>query len=95
LKLEATHLRTMPLPMLSAQAWHRLDEFGLELANAQTSQHGATLRKLDAFLCKCVFGSEQFKDKVNSLYRVVEQRQSTRIKSHDASTRTRSKTMPD
>lgn len=86
LKLESTHVRTMPVPQLSAKCWGLLDCLGKELAQAG-GNYAKALRRIDVEVCRCMFGSALAADKVEALDVEIRLRQAARSKQHDASTR--------
>ena len=86
LKLESTHVRTMPVPKLSKKCWDLLDRLGKELADAGGNYEKA-LHRIDAEVCKCMFGAALGADKVAALNVEISLRQAARSKQHDASPR--------
>lgn len=93
LKLESTHLRTMPVPKLSKKCWELMDRLGQELADAG-GNYEKTLRRIDLEVCKCTFGAALAADRVESLNVEISLRHSARSKQHDASTRTPNSAVP-
>lgn len=84
LKLESTHVRTMPVPRLSPKCWQVLDVLGKKLAEAGGEK---VLRRIDAEVCKAMFGADEAADKVTALHNAISQRQSARSKHHDTISR--------
>lgn len=57
LKLEATHLRRLPVPMLSDQSWTKLSELGKKLVSAQKTSE--ILDQIDQIMAEALFGLER------------------------------------
>lgn len=95
LKLEATHLRSLPVPNLSLKEWGRLAGLGAELAQAAAGKRESVVRKIDKTLCRAMFGDERSSAKVMALYAVIEHKQTARAKNHDARTRSSNTDMPE
>lgn len=87
LKLEATHLRAMPVPDFDEKAWRQLGVLGAKLVNASVNMRLSLVKKIDTFICKEIFGAAYFENKLVALHVAISQRQAARIKSHDASRR--------
>ena len=56
LKLEATHLRELPIPVLSPEGWEHLDKLGQALASAPASECTPILRRIDETVVAAVYG---------------------------------------
>jgi hypothetical protein len=95
LKLEATHLRSLPVPRLSAKGWERLNSLGAALAITAPDERYVVVKQIDDLLCRAMFEASTFRSKVLELHAVIDQKQSARIKRHDASTRSPSPALPD
>jgi hypothetical protein len=80
LKLEATHLRSLPLPDLSVDAWKSVHELGSVLATTTESQRTGIVNKIDQTLCAAIFGKKQSSRKLEALHSAIRQRQSARCK---------------
>ena len=94
LKLEATHLRSLPVPVLSSKAWGRLAALGKRLAESATGKREAVVRSIDNVLCRAMFGVDQSAAKVMDLHTVIQHKQAARAKNHDTSTRNSSSDLP-
>jgi hypothetical protein len=94
LKLEATHLRSLPVPALSLDEWGRLAGLGAKLVQSAAGKRASVVRKIDETLCRAMFGAEHSATKVMVLHAAIEHKQAARAKSHDASTRSSSTNMP-
>lgn len=57
LKLEATHLRQLPIPMLPDEKWNKLSALGRELVSGNST--GETLACIDYLICEVIFGSKR------------------------------------
>lgn len=88
LKLEATHLRSLPLPALSNHAWDRLDALGVKLATDPAAKPATIVRQTDRLVLGEMFGTNSIESKLDTLRAIIRQKQSTRAKRHDASART-------
>lgn len=95
LKLEATHLRSLPVPALTAKAWLRLDTLGSGLVATAPEDRQALVRRINEVLCRAMFGAAEFATKVAELHAVIRQKQAARSKNHDSSTRSTSPDLPD
>lgn len=89
LKLEATHLRSLPVPALSEKAWDTMATLGAMLVEALPSKRQAVVRKIDEALCRAMFGSSLYAAKLCDLHAAIEHKQIARIKSHDTRTGSR------
>lgn len=58
LKLEATHLRSLPIPRPDAANWERLDRLGQELLTQRPAEAQGTLRRIDEVTAVAVLGGE-------------------------------------
>lgn len=94
LKLEATHLRSLPVPALPAKEWRRLASLGAKLAASAAGKREAVVRKIDDVLCAAMFDAERAAAKVMELHAVIRHKQAARAKTHDTSTRSSSPDMP-
>lgn len=90
LKLEATHLRSLPAPTLSTKDWRRLKKLGSRLAAVPENQRKSVVQEIDATLCSAMFGIEHSASKVMELHVVINNKQTARTRSHDARTRSSS-----
>lgn len=95
LKLEATHLRSLPVPALTVKAWRRLDTLGSDLAATAPEDRQALVRRINEVLCRAMFGAAEFATKVAELHAVIRQKQAARSKNHDSSTRSTNPDLPD
>lgn len=89
LKLEATHLRTLPVPALTGRTWDKLATLGARLVEAMPSKRQAVVQKIDEALCRAMFGSSLYAAKLCDLHAAIEHKQIARIKSHDTRTGSR------
>lgn len=80
LKLESTHLRSIPIPNLSTSSWERLDLLGQQLINSSVSTRTNVIHRIDREICTDMFGSSKVAAKLKSLQSVIVQRQSARIR---------------
>jgi hypothetical protein len=80
LKLEATHLRTMPVPDFPEQAWDQLDLLGGKLASSSANERLDVVRKIDILICKEMYGTTCFENKLMKLQAVASKQQATRIR---------------
>lgn len=80
LKLEATHLRTMPVPDLPERAWGRLEVLGDKLANSSANERSDIVREIDILICKEMYGAACFENKLAELQAVVLKQQTARIR---------------
>lgn len=80
LKLEATHLRSLPVPLISDKVWKQLDALGTSLATAPSHIRQAIIQRVNKLLCKEMFGAAGYANKVRDLHLAIQQRQSARIK---------------
>jgi len=95
LKLEATHLRSLPVPVLKPTTWQRLDTLGTELAEASPEARQSTVRRINEVLCRAMFGTGEFKAKLAELHGVIRQKQADRSRNYDARTRSTSPILPE
>lgn len=95
LKLEATHLRSLPVPSLSARTWVRLAALGTDLAESVPEKREGVMRKIDATLCRAMFGAGRYAAKMMDVYSITQHKQVARTKRHDTRTTNRSTDMPD
>ncbi|GAB1051514.1 MAG: hypothetical protein Sw1PiTSA_26660 [Shewanella algae] len=93
LKLESTHIRSMPIPSLTEGCWERLGNLGKKLATVD-EDHGAILTQVDRIVCETVFASKIMTRKLTELHEAISQRQTARRKQNDASPRKSSTTVP-
>ena len=93
LKLEATHLRSLPVPLLSAKVWRRLAALGAKLADAIPSKRASVVRAIDETICRAMFGADRCAGKVMDLRATIQRKQAARTKTHDTSTRNRRPSM--
>jgi hypothetical protein len=56
LKLEATHLRRLPVPVPRSSAWERLEKLGQELVASTTLDAGPTLHAIDQLIVGTILG---------------------------------------
>lgn len=80
LKLEATHLRTMPIPDFDEPTWMRIAELGAKLGKASAVKQVNLLEEIDDIVCAGVFGADSFKEKLHTLQLIVSERQSARTR---------------
>jgi hypothetical protein len=68
LKVEAAHLRRLPVPKMNTEAISRLSDLGKRLARAKTAKtiHGL-MEKIDATLASAALGREASEDDVDTL----------------------------
>jgi hypothetical protein len=65
LKLEATHLRRLPIPEMTAATWKLLDELGRELVHSPRSAD--VLARIDRAVVAEILGSRGVKKKLAAL----------------------------
>jgi predicted RNA methylase len=76
LKLEAAHLRRMPLPQLSSEIWRDLDQLGCRLG---TETDTAPIRaQIDLLVGSAVFGPERAEDVLQRIRQTAETKLSAR-----------------
>jgi hypothetical protein len=80
LKLEATHLRSLPVPALPKKAWCRLACLGSQLAQSAPNQRNVIVQKIDDVLCTAMFGADRTVAKVMYLHGVIQKKQAMRAK---------------
>lgn len=81
LKLEATHLRALPVPTLSARVWARLGAMGRCLAAATVpDQQDALVQRIDRIVCRAMFGADGCAAKVMALRATIRDKQTARAK---------------
>jgi hypothetical protein len=56
--LEATHLRGLPVPLLTPEGWTTLDRLGQELASADHPQAHAVLDRIDHITVAAILGRQ-------------------------------------
>lgn len=71
LKLEATHLRRLPIPVLNKEQWSEISSFGKELVNSDKSND--VLVKIDHYVAKILF-DEHAGEKLQKLKEIKEQK---------------------
>ena len=79
------------MPRFTSKCWQLLDTLGKQLAGGGQEK---LLRRIDAEVCKAMFGADKAADKVEALKIAINQRQAARSKHHDTSTRKSSATVP-
>jgi hypothetical protein len=70
LKLEATHLRRLPIPAMSAEAWKALDKMGDKLIRA--SESAGTLAEIDRTIASEIFSGRGVAKKLAALASIRE-----------------------
>lgn len=72
LKVEAAHLRRLPVPQMDAEAISRISDLGKKLARAKSAKTiEGLLRKIDATIASAALGREASEDDVNTLRRLA------------------------
>lgn len=94
LKLEATHLRSLPIPVLKFKEWGRLADLGVALAESAIGKRELVVRKIDHALCRAMFGAASSAAKIMALHMAIEHKRAARTKNYDARTRSSSADMP-
>lgn len=70
LKVEAAHLRRLPVPNLTSRQWDKLSSLGKELSNSKKKEQDGVLRKINSYLLACLMGKKNLsraKDLVSTL----------------------------
>lgn len=70
LKVEAAHLRRLPIPILSASGWKKLSKLGVRLATASDGSSSGLLRQIDLLVLSELVGpdrAEQAIDRINQV----------------------------
>lgn len=80
LKLEAIHLRAMPMPDFDGPTWKQLGKLGAKLAKGSSIEQLSLLRKIDAIVCEEIFGAVRFEEKLLELQFIVAQQKAARIR---------------
>lgn len=80
LKLEATHIRALPIPKISASAWVHLDALGQALVKSAEKDEATIMSQIDKTICSEIFGARKSADKLADLYKTIKQRRSARLR---------------
>lgn len=94
LKLEATHLRALPVPELRKAEWDKLAKLGTKLVAAEQDKRRGVVQQIDEVLCKSMFGNSSISGKVSALNAAISTKQAARKKSYDRDPRDPSATVP-
>ncbi|MFH0853727.1 MAG: DUF6094 domain-containing protein [bacterium] len=71
LKLEATHLRKLPIPCLSTNSWNQLDLLGKKLMTSRSTNR--TLDKIDHVVASAIFGPRKAKQALIAINKIKSQ----------------------
>lgn len=78
LKLEATHLRRLPVPALSAERWNELSGLGHQLASGTNTAR--TISEINRKVAGAIFGEDQVAQAVEQIDRINKDRLESRKK---------------
>lgn len=70
LKLEATHLRHLPIPALDEKGWKKMSDLGQRLTS--TGHHAKMFREIDTVILKSLFGSKGLSKKHSELRKIMD-----------------------
>lgn len=90
LKLEASHLRSLPIPIFTADEWVQLAHLGDELVVTAAQKREAIIHRIDQTICRAMFGATRYMDKIGELHANIQNKQAARTKKNDTNTRSRS-----
>jgi hypothetical protein len=76
LKLEATHIRRLPIPVLSAQQWDELSTLGHKLANKEDSE--TILNEINVQIAQALFGKEKMASALEKIESINSERLAAR-----------------
>jgi type I restriction-modification system DNA methylase subunit len=80
LKLEATHLRRIPIPKLDSVKINELSKIGIQLAKSNIDNSVSIIEKIDKIVMNCIFKEKALDCKINLLKYIIEKRINDRRK---------------
>jgi len=80
LKLEATHLRRIPIPKLDSVKINELSQIGVQLAKSNTDNSSSLIGKVDRIIMSSIFTEDILDCKINTLKNILEKKVNDRRK---------------
>ncbi|HEY3401162.1 MAG TPA: hypothetical protein VGK03_11085 [Geothrix sp.] len=87
LKLEATHLRFLPVPILPKTTWTQIGALGVKLEVEGSEKQNIIIREIDQLLLNGLFSANMIETKLNSLRAIIQEKKSNRESKSDTSPR--------